>query len=100
MATSITARTRMALLAAWLTASAVAARAEDERDVWVNGLRMSADQIMLLETAFAICVQDGAYLYDPESGGLRAVALSELSGPGREPQYAHAPDRAGETAAE
>ena len=96
----ITARTRTALLAAWLTASAGAARAEDgERDVWVNGLRMSADEIMLLESAFAICVQDGAYLYDPVSGDFRAVALSELAGP-REPQYAHAHERAGAADAE
>ncbi len=55
----ITARTRAALLAAGLMASAVAARAEDgERDVWVNGLRMSADEIMLLEIV----------LRDPRSG--------------------------------
>lgn len=97
----ITARTRAALLAAGLMASAVAARAEDgERDVWVNGLRMSADEIMLLESVFGIRVQDGAYLYDPVSGDFRAVALSELSGPGREPQYAHAHDRADEPDAE
>jgi hypothetical protein len=89
------------LLGACLIASAAAARAEDgEREVWVNGLRMSADEIMLLESAFEVCVQDGAYLYDPVSGDLRAVALSELSGPDRGTQYAHAGALAPENGAE
>src|SRR5262245_53319976 len=98
---SRTLRARAALLGVCLIASATAVHAEDgEREVWVNGLRLSADEIMLLESAFEVCVQDGAYLYDPVSGDLRAVALSELSGPGHGPQYAHAGELAPEKGAE
>ena len=86
---------RAVLIAAVMIATASAARAgEGEREVWVNGLRMSADQLLLLEEVFAVCVQDGAYRYDPESGDLRAIALSDLSARVRAPQYAHAGDRA------
>jgi hypothetical protein len=93
----ITWRTRAALLAVGIIAGGAAARGEDgERDVWVNGLRMSAEQILLLEEAFAIRVEDGAYLYDPVSGDFRAVAMSELSDTSREPQHAHAGKRTDE----
>jgi hypothetical protein len=96
----ITGQLRAALVAASMIAAAGAAHAgEGDREVWVNGLRMSADQIFLLEEAFGFCVQDGAYRYDPVSGDLRAIGLSELSGPVRQPQYAQAGDRADEKSA-
>ena len=91
---------RALLVAAFVLAAASAARAGGgDRDVWVNGLRMSAEQILLLEQVFGVCVQDGAYRYDPESGDLRAVALSSLPRRAGEPQYAHIGDRADEESA-
>ena len=66
--------------------------AEGERDVWVNGLRMDADQILILEDHFGIRLRDGAYLYDPVSGAFRATAMSKLkSGGTDDPQYAEFP---------
>jgi hypothetical protein len=68
-----------------------AARAEDgERQIWVNGLRMSADEILILEDHFGLRLRDGAYLYDPETGDFRATAMSRLkSGESEDdPQYA------------
>jgi hypothetical protein len=91
---------RAALVAASMIAAVSAARAGDgDREVWVNGLRMSADQILLLEQAFGFCVEDGAYRYDPVNGDLRAIGLSALASPAGEPQYAHAADRADEKTA-
>jgi len=88
------------IIAAGVIATGGAARAGDgDREVWVNGLRMSADQILLLEQVFGFCVQGGAYRYDPVNGDLRAVGLSALASPAGEPQYAHASDRADEKAA-
>lgn len=91
----ITRHLRAALVAvSAIVAAADASAGAGDRDVWVNGLRMSADQILLLEQAFGFCVADGAYRYDPESGALRAIARSEVAG--RAPQYARVGDRAGE----
>jgi hypothetical protein len=60
-----------------------------ERDVWVNGLRMDADQILVLEDHFGIRLRDGAYLYDPVSGDFRAAAMSKLKNEtAGDPQYA------------
>jgi hypothetical protein len=66
-------------------------RAEDvERDIWVNGLRMSADEILILEDHFGLRLRDGAYLYDPETGDFRAMAMSRLRNDeaAEDPQYA------------
>jgi len=68
-----------------------AARADDgARDIWVNGLRMSADEILILEDHFGLRLRDGAYLYDPETGDFRATAMSRLRSDGQagDPQYA------------
>ncbi len=68
-----------------------AARAEDEqRQIWVNGLRMSADEILILEDHFGLRLSDGAYLYDPETGDFRATAMSRLKNDKNadDPQYA------------
>jgi hypothetical protein len=68
-----------------------AARADDAvRDVWVNGPRMSADEILTLEDHFGLRLRDGAYLYDPETGDFRATAMSRLKSDGEvgDPQYA------------
>jgi hypothetical protein len=79
-----------------------AARAEDaERQIWVNGLRMSADEILILEDHFGVRLRDGAYLYDPETGAFRAAAMSRLKSDetAGDPQYAefkHNTDPAGE----
>jgi hypothetical protein len=73
-----------------MTVSA-AARAEDEqRQVWVNGLRMSADQILVLEDHLGVRLHDGAYRYDPETGDFRATAMSRLKSDETvgDPQYA------------
>jgi hypothetical protein len=73
------------------------ARAEDaERQIWVNGLRMSADEIMILEDHFGLQLRDGAYLYDPETGDFRATAMSRLKGDEQadDPQYAEFKDNA------
>jgi hypothetical protein len=87
--------TQAAVVATCVIVAAAEARAGGgDRDVWVNGLRMSADQILLLEQAFGFCVQDGAYRYDPESGDFRAIGMSGLAERERPPQYAHAGDRA------
>jgi hypothetical protein len=77
-----------------MLAIAAGARAgEGERDVWVNGLRMDADQILILEDHFGIRLRDGAYLYDPVSGNFRAAAMSRLKGGGTDdPQYAEFPE--------
>jgi hypothetical protein len=66
------------------------ARAEDEqRQIWVNGLRMSADEILILEDHFGLRLRDGAYLYDPETGDFRAAAMSRLKvDETADPQYA------------
>ena len=97
---SITRYAQAALVATCMIATPGAARAGGgDRDVWVNGLRMSAEQILLLEQVFGVCVQDGAYRYDPESGDLQAVALSPLPRRAGEPQYANIGDRADEESA-
>jgi hypothetical protein len=71
------------------------ARAEDEeRQIWVNGLRMNADEILILEDHFGVRLRDGAYLYDPESGAFRAAAMSRLKidETADDPQYAEFKD--------
>lgn len=67
------------------------ARADDgQRDIWVNGLRMSADEILILEDHFGLRLRDGAYLYDAETGDFRAAAMSRLRNDAKagDPQYA------------
>jgi hypothetical protein len=74
-----------------------AARAADEqRQIWVNGLRMSADEILILEDHFGVRLRDGAYLYDPETGDFRAAAMSRLKNGEKadDPQYAEFKDNA------
>jgi hypothetical protein len=67
-----------------------AARADDgQREIWVNGLRMSADEILIMEDHFGVRLRDGAYLYDPETGDFRATAMSRLKDDETgDPQYA------------
>ena len=72
-----------------------AARAEDvERQIWVNGLRMNADEILILEDHFGVHLRDGAYLYDPQTGDFRAAAMSRLKSDEKDddPQYAEFKD--------
>jgi hypothetical protein len=73
-----------------MLATIAGTRADDgERGVWVNGLRMDADQILILEDHFGIRLRDGAYLYDPVTGDFRAAAISKLkSEASGDPQYA------------
>jgi hypothetical protein len=76
-----------------LAISAGAWADEGERDVWVNGLRMDADQILILEDHFGVRLRDGAYVYDPVSGDFRAAAMSKLKGNTTDdPQYAEFPN--------
>jgi hypothetical protein len=78
-------------------ASMAAARAEDEqRQIWVNGLRMSADEILILEDHFGVRLRDGAYRYDPETGDFSAAAMSRLKSDEKtgDPQYAEFKDNA------
>ena len=76
-----------------MLAAVAGARADEvARDVWVNGLRMDADQILILEDHFGFRLRNGAYLYDPVSGAFRATAMSRLKSSGTDdPQYAEFP---------
>lgn len=60
---------------------APAPAAEDPREIWVNGLRLDADQVMLMEDVVGVRLRSGAYIYDPESGKLRAVGMSATPKP-------------------
>jgi hypothetical protein len=66
---------------------------EGGRDVWVNGLRMDADQILILEDHFGFHLRNGAYLYDPVSGNFYATAMSRPKSSGTDDrQYAEFPE--------
>ena len=75
---------------------AAASAEEDQREVWVNGLLMNADEILILEDHFGVRLGDGAYLYDPETGAFRATAMSRLKSgePAGDPQYAESKNHA------
>lgn len=67
---------------------------EDGREIWVNGLRLDADQILLLEDFAGVRLRSGAYIYDPMTGGLRAIAMSDTAAPPL--QYANADEARGD----
>jgi len=58
---------------------------EAPREIWVNGLKLSTEEILLMEDVVGVRLRDGAYLYDPMAGTLRAVGMSSV--PARPPAF-------------
>jgi hypothetical protein len=69
-------RTGALVLAALCALMVHGGAAGNDREIWVNGLRMSAEEIDLLEDYAGVRLRDGAYRYDPETGSLSAIAMS------------------------